>query len=177
MSYRQTYHSKIGPIYLSSDGKYLTGLWFSSTKDSLKHQEIHEEKDLPIFKETFKWLDIYFSGQIPSFTPPYKIDNLTPFRQMVIDIINKIPYGEVITYNDIAKKIAKQKNIKRMSAQAVGQAVGWNPICLIIPCHRVIDANGSLTGYGGGIENKIKLLELEHHDITKFTITKKESAL
>lgn len=112
MSYRQTYYSKIGPIYLSSDGQYLTGLWFPSTKDSLKDQEIYEEKDLPIFKETFKWLDIYFSGQNPSFTPPYKIDNLTPFRQMVIDIMIKIPYGEVITYNDIAKKIAKQKILK-----------------------------------------------------------------
>lgn len=177
MFYRQTYHSKIGPIYLSSDGKYLTGLWFPSTKDSLKHQEIHEEKDLPIFKETFKWLDIYFSGQNPSFTPNYKINNLTPYHQRGIVIMNDIPYGEVITHNDITKEITKQKNIKRMSAQAVGQVVGWNSICLTIPCHRVIGTNGNLNGYGDGIENKIKLLELELHDITKFTITKKESAL
>ena len=119
MSYHQTYHSKIGPMYLSSDGKYLTGLWFASTKDSLKHQEIHEEKDLPIFKETFKWLDIYFGGKVPNFTPKYKIENLTPFRQEVIDIMNSIEYGKTLTYSDISKIIAKKRGLKRMSSQAV----------------------------------------------------------
>ena len=91
--------------------------------------------------------------------------------------MNKIPYGRTITYNDIAKEIAKNKGIKRMSAQAVGGAVGWNPICIIVPCHRVVGTNGSLTGYGGGIKNKVKLLELEKNDMSKFTIPKKGTAL
>ena len=107
----------------------------------------------------------------------YKIENLTPFRKMVIDIMNKIPYGKVVTYNDIAKEIAKIKGLNKMSAQAVGGAVGWNPICIIIPCHRVVGSNGSLTGYGGGIKNKIKLLELEKNDMTKFIIPTKGTAL
>lgn len=84
----------------------------------------------------------------------------------------KIPYGKLISYNDIAKEIAKENGIKKMSAQAVGGAVGWNPICLIIPCHRVVGSNGNLTGYGGGIQNKIRLLELEKNDMNKFTISK-----
>jgi len=96
---------------------------------------------------------------------------------MVIDIMNKIPYGKVVTYNDIAKEIAKIKGLNKMSAQAVGGAVGWNPICIIIPCHRVVGSNGSLTGYGGGIKNKIKLLELEKNDMTKFIIPTKGTAL
>ncbi len=132
---------------------------------------------MPIFDKTIKWLDIYFSGQEPDFTPEYKIENLTPFRKQVIDIMNKIPYGKTITYNDIAKKIAKSKGIEKMSAQAVGGAVGWNPICIIIPCHRVVGTNGSLVGYGGGINNKIKLLEIEKNDMNKFTVPKKGTAL
>lgn len=132
---------------------------------------------MPIFDKTSKWLDTYFSVQEPDFTPEYKIENLTPFRKQVIDIMNKIPYGKTITYNDIAKEIAKSKGIEKMSAQAVGGAVGWNPICIIIPCHRVVGTNGSLVGYGGGINNKIKLLEIEKNDMNKFTVPKKGTAL
>ena len=139
-------------ILLNSDGEYLTGLWFVGSKDSLKHDSNCKEKELPIFKDTIKWLDFYFSGKEPNFTPKYKINNLTPFRKMVIDIMNEIPYGKTITYNDIAKEIAKIKGIEKMSSQAVGGAVGWNPICIIIPCHRVVGSNNSLTGYGGGIK-------------------------
>ena len=120
-----------------------------------------KKKDLLIFKETSKWLDIYFNGNVPDFTPKYKIENLTPFRKDVIDIMNEIPFGKTLTYNDIAKTIAKKRGIERMSSQAVGGAVGWNPICIIIPCHRVVGTNGSLTGYGGGIKNKVALLTLE----------------
>ena len=120
-----------------------------------------------IFKETSKWLDIYFNGNIPNFTLKYKIENLTPFRSLVIDSMIKISYGEVTTYNKIAIEIAKKRGIKKMSAQAVG---GWNPICIIIPCHRVISENNSLTGYGGSIKNKIKLLELESNDMKNFII-------
>lgn len=125
------------------------------------------EKNLPIFEETCKWLDIYFSGKNPNFTPKYKIKGTTEFRQEVIDIMNTIPYGKTITYNDIAKRIAKEKNIEKMSAQAVGGAVGWNPICIIIPCHRVVGTSGSLTGYGGGMNNKISLLKLEGMNINE----------
>lgn len=113
---------------------------------------------MEIFRKTSKWLDIYFGGKVPNFTPKYKIENLTPFRQEVIDIINSIEYGKTLTYSDISKIIAKRRCLKRMSAQAVGGAVGWNPICIIIPCHRVVGANGSLTGYSGGIKNKVSLL-------------------
>lgn len=157
-------------ILISSDGEYLTGVWFENSKDDKKHNNNYEEKQVPIIKETCRWLDIYFSGRNPDFIPKYKINNLTDFRQEVIDIMNKITYGKLITYGDIAKIIAKRKGIKRMSSQAVGGAVGWNPICLIIPCHRVIGVNGNLTGYGGGINNKIKLLQLEGHDISRFYV-------
>ena len=91
--------------------------------------------------------------------------------------MNKIPYGKTVTYNDIAKEIAQNRGIEKMSAQAVGSAVGWNPICIIVPCHRVVGTNGSLTGYGGGIQNKVKLLEIENNDMIKFTIPKKGTAL
>lgn len=154
-------------IIMNSDGEYLTGLWFEGSRDSKKHSINCEEKNLPIFKETCKWLDIYFSGKNPNFTPKYKINGATKFRQEVIDIMNTIPYGKTITYNDIARKIAKEKNIEKMSAQAVGGAVGWNPICIIIPCHRVVGTNRSLTGYGGGMNNKISLLKNEGMNINE----------
>lgn len=175
--YRKTYQSPLGLIYMRSDGEFLTGLWFAGSKDSSKHEGDYEEKELPIFDETRRWLDIYFSGKNPDFIPSYRIAHLTPFRQMVIDIMNQIPYGKVITYRDIAEEIAKRKGLKRMSAQAVGGAVGWNPICIIIPCHRVVGTNGGLTGYGGGIQNKIRLLELERNDMSQFTIPKDGTAL
>ncbi len=168
--YKYTYTAPFTTIYMRSDGEYLTGLWFENSRDTAKHNYNFIEKDLPIFRATSKWLDTYFSGIEPNFVPKYKIENLTPFRKQVIDIMNKIPYGETCTYNDIAKQIAKIKGIKRMSAQAVGGAVGWNPICIIVPCHRVVGTNGSLTGYGGGIENKIELLKIERNDMNNFFV-------
>lgn len=168
MRYIKTYNSPLGTIYMTSDGEYLTGLWFKDSKDMLKHNNNYEEKNLKVFEETIKWLDIYFEGKIPDFTPKYKVENLTEFRKQVIDIMNQIPYGATITYNDIAKKIAEAKGIKKMSAQAVGGAVGWNPICIIIPCHRVVGKNKNLTGYGGGIENKIALLKIEGNNMEEF---------
>ena len=148
-------------LLLNSDGEYLTGLWFEGSADGSKHTSFGEEKELPVFRETCQWLDFYFAGKNPDFTPRYKINGLTPFRQEVIEIMKTIPYGETITYGEIAAIIDKKRGLTRMSAQAVGGAVGWNPICIIIPCHRVIGANGSLTGYGGGIANKIALLAHE----------------
>lgn len=108
---------------MNSDGEYLTGLWFVNSKDASKHILNCEEKELSIFKETCKWLDIYFSGNNPDFIPKYKINNLTPFRQKVIDIMNTIPFGKTLTYNDISKIIANKRGIKKMSSQAVGGAL------------------------------------------------------
>ena len=163
MIYTYTYKTpeQFSDMIMNSDGEYLTGLWFEGSKDLSKHCASGERKELPIFRETCKWLDLYFSGNVPDFTPKYKLNNVTPFRKVVSDIMNTIAYGKVLTYNDIAKIIAKGRGIEKMSAQAVGGAVGWNPICIIIPCHRVVGANGNLTGYGGGLQNKIELLKLE----------------
>lgn len=157
-------------IIMSSDGTYLTGLYFKNSKNI---DNLNILNNLAIFEETSKWLDIYFSGIIPKFIPKYNIDNLTDFRKDVLEIIKKIPYGKVITYKDIAKKIEKKRKIDKMSAQAVGNAVAWNPICIIIPCHRVLGTNNSLTGYNGGLKNKEALLKLEGHNLNRFKISKK----
>ena len=167
------YLSPLGILKLESDGEYLTGLWFDKSKDSDKHITNYEFKELPIFDETKKWLDIYFSGQNPSFTPKYKVTNVTEFQKIVNEIMLKIPFGKTITYNDIAKEIANKREIKKMSAQAVGHAVGANQICIIIPCHRVMGANNNVTGYGGGILNKIELLKIEGIDTNSFVMPRK----
>ena len=117
--------------------------------------------ELPIFNETCLWLDCYFGGRQPNTVPEYIIEKPTPFRQKVLNIVSQIPFGKTVTYGEIAAEIAHQNGIVKMSAQAVGGAVGWNPICIIIPCHRVMGANHRLTGYGGGIANKLALLRLE----------------
>ena len=162
MNYTKEYKFPIGTICLKSDGTFLTGLWFKNSCDEKKHKCVFQEKTLPIFEETKRWLDVYCSKQNPNFTPIVKLENLTPFRELVLNQIKKIPFGKTTTYGEIAKTIALKKGIKRMSAQAVGNATGWNPACIIIPCHRVVGVNNQLVGYGGGIENKIKLLKLEH---------------
>lgn len=172
--YRKTYSSPIGLLEMESDGIYLTGLWFEESQSSTSHDPQWIEKELPIFETTAHWLDIYFAGNIPNFTPKYKILNATPFRKQVIDLLCRIPYGALVTYKDIAYQIAKLKNGKKMSAQAVGGAVGWNPICIIIPCHRVVGSTGNLTGYAGGIDKKIKLLEIENHSMNEFQMPKKK---
>ncbi len=148
-------------LLLASDGDLLTALHFIGSQKVEEHLREGEETDLSIFRETRRWLDIYFSGHQPDFTPRYKLENVTPFRQEVSEIMCTIPFGETMTYGEIATQIAQRHGLERMSAQAVGGAVGWNPICLIVPCHRVMGANGQLTGYGGGINNKIALLRME----------------
>lgn len=163
MRYVKKYKTPEGfsDMLMCSDGEFLTGLWFVGSCDERRHDGEREEKDLPVFEETARWLELYFQGEVPDFTPRYRIEDATEFRKMVIDRMLSIPYGETVTYGDIAKAIAKKRGVAWMSAQAVGGAVGWNPICIIIPCHRVMGANGALTGYGGGIENKVALLQLE----------------
>ena len=146
---------------MASDGTHLIGLWFNGQKYFADTLPAHpQEKALPIFKQTMRWLDTYFSGKEPKFTPPLKMQT-TPFRRQVWKIMLQIPYGKTMTYGEIAAQIAKKKGLKKMSAQAVGGAVGHNSISLIIPCHRVVGTNGSLTGYAGGISKKLKLLKLE----------------
>lgn len=171
LEYTHHYDSPLGGITLASDGKSLTGLWFDGQKYFCHTlSEYHEEHDLPVFELTDKWLDLYFGGKEPDFTPPLSMKT-TPFRKAVWEIMLTIPYGQTMTYGDIAKKMAEKKGIASMSAQAVGGAVGHNSISLIIPCHRVVGTNGSLTGYAGGLEKKIQLLRLERVDISPSSVS------
>jgi methylated-DNA-[protein]-cysteine S-methyltransferase len=161
MNYIHHYASPLGGITLASDGVFLIGLWFDNQKyfaETIKGQVF--KKNLPIFNETDKWLDIYFSGHAPNFTPFFKLD-ASPFYKRVWEILLTIDFGKTMTYGQIALQIAKEKGVSSLSAQAVGAAVGHNPVSLIIPCHRVIGANGRLTGYAAGLDKKAKLLELE----------------
>lgn len=161
--YSQHYQSPLGRITMASDGDALIGLWFDGQKyfaDTVKGEMT--EQDLPVFKETARWLDRYFSGQQPDFTPPIAFrGKVSEFRKEVWKLLLSIPYGQTTTYGEIARQISRQKGVSGMSAQAVGGAVGHNPISIIVPCHRVIGTNGNLTGYAGGIDKKVKLLELE----------------
>lgn len=177
MIYTYHYDSPMGGITLSSNGKELTGLWFDRQKyfdDAILNE--CEESPLSVFEQTERWLDIYFSGNEPDFTPPLSMKT-TSFRKAVWKILLTIPYGKTMTYGQIAEKIACQRGIGRMSAQAVGGAVGHNYISIIIPCHRVVGTNGSLTGYAGGIDKKIRLLELEKTDMSRLFVPKKGTAL
>ena len=154
------YLSPLGEIILASDGEALTGLWFAGQKyEGATLAPEHEEKDLPVFDETRRWLDVYFAGKDPGFPPPLRLRG-TDFRKTVWEILLTIPYGETTTYGEIAAQIARETG-GSVSARAVGGAVGHNPVSLIVPCHRVVGADGSLTGYAGGIDRKKALLALE----------------
>ena len=174
MEYIYKYKSPIGDITMASNGINLIGLWFDGqkyAKSTISSNAI--EKELPVFNDTIKWLDLYFSGQEPHFIPSILM-NGSEFRKRVWDVLLEIPYGTTMTYGEIADIIAKEEGLDKMSAQAVGGAVGHNPISIIVPCHRVVGTNGSLTGYAGGIDKKIKLLSLEKVDMNKFFIPKKK---
>lgn len=170
MEYTCHYSSPLGGITLASDGEALFGLWFDEQKyfaDTLGKD--HEEKELDVFKQTREWLDIYFSGKAPDFTPSLKMKT-TAFRKAVWEILLTIPYGQTVTYGEIATAMAKKRDLAQMSAQAVGGAVGHNSISLIIPCHRVVGTDGSLTGYAGGLDKKLKLLEMEQVDTSRLFV-------
>ena len=157
MQYTARYKSPLGDILLASDDAGLTGLWFEGQRYFALHLvSDHIEKETDILMQAKKWLDIYFSGH---------------------EIMLSIPYGKTMTYGEIAQTIASRRGIRKMSARAVGGAVGHNEISIIIPCHRVVGANGNLTGYGGGISRKVRLLELEGVDMTGFYIPRKGTAL
>ena len=157
MTYAAYYFSPLGRIVLMSDGTALTELDFAEGVPEAS--AVHTQKDLPIFREVCRWLDVYFAGRDPGALPPLAPHG-TAFQQAVWRVLRGIPYGTTTTYGRIAARIAAARG-SRMSAQAVGGAVGSNPISILIPCHRVIGTDGSLTGYAGGLDKKEYLLALE----------------
>lgn len=149
------YASPLGPILLAADETGLTGLWFEAQKYFPSFLGVeYQEKETPVLTETVRWLDVYFSGKDPDILPPLHPQG-SPFRQAVWSILLTIPRGQTMTYGEIARRLGVH------SAQAVGGAVGHNPISILIPCHRVVGSDGSLTGYAGGVERKARLLQLE----------------
>lgn len=170
MTYYDQIESPVGLLTVVSDGTSVTRLWIEGQKYSeTEMREISKNPDLAVFKQVKEWMDCYFSGKDPGFLPP-----MAPaggeFRQSVWNILREIPYGHLITYGDIARQIAEQRRTGRMSAQAVGGAVGHNPISILIPCHRVVGTHGNLTGYSGGLPIKVKLLELEHVSMDQLSV-------
>ena len=175
MKYFATYNSPIGKILIESDEKALCGLWFFGQKyfpekfkefeklsklNDSQTEKLIQKNEPTILRKTKKWLDIYFSGKTPTFTPSIAFENASDFQQKVWKMLLEIPYGKTVSYGSIAKKIEEETG-KKASAQAVGGAVGRNKISIIIPCHRVLGANRSLTGYAGGLDKKNFLLKLE----------------
>lgn len=189
MIYKTHYDSPLGGMLLSADDKGLTGVWFDGQKYYARGQTDSEpeagaaicntpcEEELaPLLADAKRWLDIYFAGKEPDFDLPLNPTG-TDFQKRVWRILCMIPYGKTMTYGQIAAQIATERGIARMSAQAVGGAVGHNPLSIIVPCHRVVGTNGSLTGYAGGIDRKIKLLTLEGINMSAFFVPKKGTAL
>jgi methylated-DNA-[protein]-cysteine S-methyltransferase len=179
MHYSTYYTSPVGDILLVSDENSIIGLWIGEQKymEKTMPHDIIAKDDLPVLQEGVAWLDDYFAGKKPKLSRLSLAPTGSEFQQQVWRILTEIPYGELTTYGKIAKEVAQRMGKARMSAQAVGGAVGHNPISIIIPCHRVVGANGSLTGYGGGMEKKIKLLEHEKVDMTGLFVPKKGTAL
>ena len=163
---------------MAADDDVLKGVWFEGQKyfaSGLDKKET-EDKETPVLKQTKEWLDLYFAGKEPEFLPPLAPEG-SEFQKKVWKILLMIPYGKTMTYGEIGRKVAEMSGKKTMSAQAVGGAVGHNPISILIPCHRVVGTNGSLTGYAGGIEKKIGLLKLERTDMSEMFVPKKGTAL
>lgn len=179
MFYSTSYASPLGAITLASDGENLVGLWLDGQKYFAETVEdaIEEKPNLPVFATAKKWLDAYFAGKKPAISELPLAPTGGEFRKAVWDILCEIPYGQYTTYGEIAKRMAARMGKKNMSSQAVGGAVGHNPISIIIPCHRVVGSNGSLTGYAGGINQKIKLLEHEGTDMSRLFTPSKGTAL
>lgn len=163
VDYTCSVSTPLGAVTLASDGEALTGLWFDGQKHfgATLSGACQEERELPVFTETARWLDRYFSGAVPERDPPLAWRNATAFQMAVWELLRAIPYGEVTTYGELAARLSRQRGAGSGSARAVGSAVARNPISLIVPCHRVLGAGGRLTGYAGGIERKAALLRLE----------------
>ena len=177
MTFIQHYRSPLGGILLAADEVGLTGLWFDGEKyfaDNLPAR--HTVGETPTLAETKRWREIYFTGREPGFLPPLHPIG-SAFRQSVWELLLRIPYGQTTTYGEIAQELAAKRGLARISAQAVGGAVGHNEISILIPCHRVVGMSGSLTGYASGISKKAKLLELEWADMNALFIPKRGTAL
>lgn len=172
MTYTQTYSSPLGEVLLSADDMGLSGLWFVGQRyfaRTLPSGAVPRET--PVLTETKRWLDCYFSGKRPDFLPPLHLIG-TDFQQAVWNLLLEIPYGQTVTYGALARALVQQLGKPAMSAQAVGAAVGRNPVSIIVPCHRVVGADGNLAGYAGGVERKLQLLQLEGTDLTRLYIPK-----
>lgn len=170
MEYFSQYPSPVGNLLLLGDDTGLCEILFNRENksiDSIKAK--YEQRETPVLKQGKEWLDIYFSGKEPDFTPKLHLKG-TAFRLAVWELLLQIPYGKTTTYGEIAAKIAAKRGIERMSARAVGGAVGHNPVPVIVPCHRVVGADNSLTGFTGGMDIKYRLLELEGFDMGQFTV-------
>jgi methylated-DNA-[protein]-cysteine S-methyltransferase len=179
MFYSTHYASPLGKMTLGCHGDSIVGLWLEGQKyfgDTIPEALVVKE-DPQVFAKTKNWLDRYFAGEKPKIAELPLAPIGSEFRQAVWKLLCEIPYGEVTTYGSIAKKLAVQLRKDSISSQAVGGAVGHNPISVIIPCHRVVGADGSLTGYAGGIGKKVKLLELEGADMSHLYIPKRGTAL
>ena len=162
MIYTQHYDSPLGGILLAAAESGLTGLGVDGgTTFAEGLPAAHIRRETPILAAAKGWLDIYFTGREPDFLPPLHPTG-SLFQQAVWALLLQIPYGQTVTYGQLAARLAAERGLARMSAQAVGGAVGRNRISLIIPCHRVLGADGSLTGYAGGLDRKAKLLAWEH---------------
>lgn len=168
MQYTASCHSPLGAITMAGDEIGLIGLWFEGQKYYGKNlSECHQEGELLVFDDTRKWLDIYFAGRNPGAIPRLHMMG-TKFQLQVWAILNEIPYGETVTYGSIARTLEQRYGYRSMSAQAVGGAVGRNPVSILVPCHRVVGSGGNLTGYAGGIEKKQALLELERRRAAEY---------
>lgn len=178
MIYTTHYPSPVGDILLAAKEDALIGLWISGQKyfpDSIK-EPMEEQSNHPVLLQAVNWLNRYFAGEKPEISELKLAPAGSEFRKAIWDILCEIPYGEVTTYGEISKKIAKELGKQKMSAQAVGGAVGHNAISIIIPCHRVVGSNGSLTGYAGGIDKKIQLLTHEGVNMPHFFVPSKSTA-
>ena len=173
MTYTQTYSSPLGEVLLSADDTGLSGLWFAGQRYFARTLPPGAAPgETPVLTETKRWLDCYFSGKRPDFLPPLHLIG-TDFQQAVWNLLLEIPYGQTVTYGALARTLAQQLGKPAMSAQAVGAAVGRNPVSIIVPCHRVVGADGNLTGYAGGVERKLQLLQLEGADLSRLHVPKK----
>lgn len=180
MTYTVKADSPLGEMLLAGDEAGLTGLWFVGQKYFAANLNPAQAQpgaaELPAFALARRWLDVYFSGHEPDFLPPLHLVG-TPFRVSVWQQLLRIPYGKTISYGELAARVAREQGLPHMSAQAVGGAVGHNPISVIVPCHRVVGADGSLTGYAGGVDKKAKLLALEGVDGTRLYVPGRGTAL
>lgn len=173
MTYTQTYSSPLGELLLSADDMGLSGLWFAGQRyfaRTLPPGAVSRET--PVLTASKRWLDCYFSGARPDFLPPLHLIG-TDFQQAVWNLLLEIPYGQTVTYGALARTLARQLGKPAMSAQAVGATVGRNPVSIIVPCHRVVGADGNLTGYAGGVERKLQLLQLEGADLPRLYVPEK----